>query len=162
MSDAYYRKNILGELSDAQTLPNAGSADSTNMVYVGNRTGGNLWIDVYANNAVEIATGQAFNIEFESYSADTASSAIAPFSTGNVGGTVANGDATLETTAHYYILHKTSADDECAFVAGDLMTQMAIPEDLLNALGHDYVQLKYTSDADESADKVDAFVYAKV
>jgi len=162
MANYLYGKNYVGSLAAAQTLPNATTDDSTNMVYVGGKTGGRLWIDVYANNAVEIATGQAFNIEFESYSADTASSAIAPFSTGNLGGRCKSGEATEETTAHYYILHKTDADDECAFVAGDLMTQMAIPEDLLHALGHTYVQLKYTSDADESADKIDAFVYSKV
>lgn len=161
MSNAYYGKQILGELSDAQTLPNATAADSTNMVYVGNRTGGRLWIEVYANTAITIATGQAFSIEFQSYSADTAASAISPFSKDNESGYVVNSGGTSEPDAHIYLLHKTSADGELAFSAGDLITQFAIPEDMLNALGHDYVQLVYTTDADESSEKVDAFVCVK-
>jgi hypothetical protein len=43
---AYYGKQIIGSLSDAQTLPDATSADSTNMVYVGKNTNGALWINV--------------------------------------------------------------------------------------------------------------------
>jgi hypothetical protein len=160
MADARYGKHIVGELSDSQTLPNATSADSTNMVYIGGQTGGQLWINVYAQNAVEIATGQAFNIELEGYSSDTAASATPPFSTANQGGV--NGvTGTAESDGHYYIFHKTSADGEAAFAAGDLITQCAIPEDLFRLLEYDYVQLKYTSDADESADIVDAFVWIK-
>jgi len=161
MANAYYGKNIVGELSDAQALPDATTDDSTEMVYVGNRTNGQLWINVYANTDITIATGQAFNIELEAYSSDTAASATAFFSSGNAHGECANGDGTDEADAHYYLLHKTSADGELAFSAGDLITQCAIPEDLLNAVGYDWVQLKYTTDADESSEKVDAFVWVK-
>ena len=160
----YYGKNIVGELplSDAQTLPDSTDDDSTNMVYVGNPTNGQLWINVYANTAITIATGAVFNIELESYSdGDTPASAIAPFTKDNAHGEIANGDGTAETDAHIYLLHKTSADTELAFSAGDLITQCAIPEDMLNAIGHTYVQLKYETDADESSEKVDAFVWVK-
>jgi len=152
----------LASLSAAQTLPNAGGVDSTNMGYIGlGNTGGRIWLDVYANTAITIATGQAFSIEFQSYSSDTAASAIPPFSTANAGGK-AGATGTAESDAHYYIMHKTSDDGELAFSAGDLMTQMAIPEDLLRLLSHDYVQLRYLTDADEHTEKVDAFIYAKV
>ncbi len=161
MANAYYGITPIAELSDAQALPNATSADSTNMAYVGTPTNGNLWINVYANTDITIATGQAFNIELESYSADTAASAIPPYSKDNYAGNVTAGDATAESDAHCYLLHKTSADGELAFSAGDLIAQIAVPEDLLNALGHEYVQLKYTTDADESSEKVDAFLYNK-
>lgn len=151
MSNAYYGKRILGELSDAQTLPNATSADSTNMVYIGGHTNGGVAIYVYANNAVEIATGQAFNIELEFYTSDTAASAVAPFSYDNSGTQTA-------VPGHYYIYHKTSDDDAAAWAAGELITMCVIPEELIALMNYDYVQLKYTTDADESADKVDAFV----
>src|SRR6056297_82752 len=137
---------IHGTLSDDQTLPNAQSEDSDNMVNIVGPTKGNLWIDVYAGTDITTATGQAFNIELEGYTADTAASATPPFS---------------DTDAHYYLLHKTSADGELAFDEGDLITQCAVPEDLLDAQSYDYIQLKYTTDADESSEKVDAFVYWK-
>ena len=152
---------IVGDLSDAQTLPNATSVDSTNIVNIVGATKGNMWIDVYANTAISIATGQAFSIELEGYTADTAASATPPFSVDNYGGNVARGSGTAESDAHMYLLHKTSADGELAFSAGDLIAQCAIPEDLFRALAYDYVQLKYTTDANESSEKVDAFVYVK-
>ena len=160
MADARYGKTIIGELSDAQTLPDGTAVDSTNMVFVGGPTGGQLWINVYAETAVVIATAQAFSIELQSYSADTAASAISPFSTSNKGG-IPQATGTSEPDAHYYLLYKTSADNELAFAAGDLITQCAIPEDMLRLLSHDYVQLVYTTDATETSETVTAFVWIK-
>lgn len=160
MANAYYGKEILGELSDAQTLPNATSVDSTNMVYIGPRTNGKLWIGVYANTAISIATGQAFYIELEGYSSDTAASATSPFSTANKAGYPGT-SGTGETDAHYYLLHKTSADGQLDFSAGSLITQCAIPDELFDLLSYTYVQLKYTTDANESSECVDAFVYTR-
>lgn len=160
MADARYGKVIVGELSDAQTLPDSTSEDSTNMVYIGGPTAGQLWINVYANTAITIATAQAFNIELEGYSSDTAASATPPFTKTNSGG-IPQASGTAENDAHYYLLHKTSADGELAFDAGDLITQCAIPEDLMRLKSYDYVQLKYTTDANESSEKVDAFVWVK-
>ena len=161
MANSYYGKTPLGELSDAQALPNATAVDSTNMVYVGGKTGGSLWINVYANTTIVIATAQAFSIEFQSFSTDTAASAISPFSTANKGG-IYQATGTSEDEAHIYLLHKTSTEGELNFAAGDLMCSFGIPEDMLRLLSHDYVQLVYTTDADESAaEKVDAFVWVK-
>lgn len=155
MANAYYGKSILGELSDAQTLPNNDSVDSTNMVNIAKTTNGGLAISVYANNAVEIATGQAFSIEVEFYTSDTAASAVSPFSYDNSGTQTA-------VPGHYYIYDKTSDDDAAAWAAGELITQFIIPQELTDLMGYDWVQLKYTTDADESADKVDAFVHALI
>jgi hypothetical protein len=130
------------------------------MVYIGGQTGGKLWIDVYANGTVAIATAQAFYIELQGYSSDTAASATAPFSNANQGG-IEGASGTAHSVAHMYLLHKTSADDAIAFSAGDLMAQIAIPEDMFRLLGYDYVQLRYETDANESSEKVDAFVYVK-
>jgi len=153
---------IVKVLSDAQTLPSATSVDSTNMVEVGLATKGNLWINVYANTDITIATGQAFNIELEGYTADTAASATPPFSVDNGGmATSVNGGGTAESDAHFYLLHKTSADGELAFSAGDLITQIAVPEDLFRALSYDFAQLKYTTDVNESSEKVDAIAFYK-
>jgi len=154
--------SIVGILSDAQTLPNATAVDSTNMVDITGPTKGNMWINVYANTAITIATGQAFNIELEGFTADTAASATPPFSKDNSElFSSVDGGGTAESDAHFYLIHKTSADGELAFSAGDLVTQVCIPEDLFRALSYDFVQLKYTTDADESSEKVDAFVFYK-
>ena len=161
MANAYYGKQIIGELSDAQALPNATSVDSTNMVEIVGATGGQLWINVYANTAISIATGQLFYIELQGFSADTAASATSPFSTANNGG-INPASGTLEDEAHYWLLHKTSGDGQLDFAAGDLVTQCAIPEDMFRLLSYDFVQLRYETDADESStEKVDAFVWIK-
>ena len=153
---------IVKVMSDAQTLPNAGSVDCTNMLETVGSTKGNLWIDVYANTDISIATAQAFSIEFQSFSADTAASAIPPFSVDNLGmNPSTKGIGTAESDAHMYLLHKTSADGALAFSAGDLITQMAVPEDLMKALSHDFCQLVYLTDASEIAEKVDTIAYYK-
>ena len=105
MANAYYGKTILGELSDAQAFPNAAAVDSTNMIYVGGKTGGSLWINVYANTAITIATGQAFNIEFQSYSADTAASATSFITSSNGGATTsfATGTTLANATVTHYL-----------------------------------------------------------
>ena len=160
MSNTYYGKVIVGELSDAQSLPNAGGADSTNMVGIAGATGGQQWISVYANTAISIATGQAFSIELQGFTSDTAASATSPFSTSNGSGRN-HATGTLEDNAHYYLLHKTSADAQLDFAKGDLVAQCAIPEDMFRLLGYDFVQLRYLTDADESSEKVDALVWVK-
>ena len=155
-----YGKNIVDVmLSDSQILPNATSVDSTNMAYVGGPTGGKLRIAVYAAEAIAIADGQAFNIELQTFSSDTAASAISPFSNANDGAQAAGGSGTSHDVAHMYLLHKTTADDAIAFTAGDLMVDIGLPEPMMALLGHDYVQLVYTTDANESSETVDAFIY---
>lgn len=152
-----YGKVPIGTFSDGQALPNATVADSTNMVNIGGQSNGALMVSVYANTAISIATGQAFYIELQAYSSDTAASATSPFSTSNSGLT-----GTLEDNAHMYLLHKTSADDQLDFAAGDLICQIGVPSEWLNKLSYDYIQLVYTTDADESSEKVDAFVHGIV
>ena len=156
MANAYYGKQILAEISDAQTLPNGTSVDSTNMVYVDGSTNGGLMISVYANNDITIATGALFNIEVETYSADTAASARPPFTFT----TSSPATKAFQANCHLYILHKTSADGELAFNAGDLMCQYVIPPDQMWT--DTYIQLKYTTDGSEQTEKVDAFISAIV
>ena len=158
-----YGKEVLGWLSDNQTLPaNATPVKSTNMVNIVGRTNGALWINVYAQTAFEIVTTATFSIELKGFTSDVVASAIEPFSKDNKAGEIATGGGTSQPEAHYYLLHRTAGDAELTFSAGDLITQCAIPEDMFNALGYDYACLYYTSSADESADLVTAFVYAKL
>lgn len=156
-----YGKIIVGDMiSDAQTLPSSTSEDSDNMVNVGGQLDGRLWIDVYAGTAISIATGQILYIELQGFTADTAASATSPFTVTNQGG-INGASGTLEDNAHIYLLHKTSSDAQLDFDAGDLMCQMAIPEDMFRLLSYDFVQLRYETDANESSETVDAFVYVK-
>ncbi len=139
---------VVGVLSDAQALPNATSEYSTNMVDIKGKTGGKLMLAVYANTAVEIITTAAFNIELLGYTVDVEGSATAPFSSAGA----------LEP-AHFYPLHKTSADGEIAWLAGELITEIPVPENLLELMEYDFINLAYTASADESANLVDAFLY---
>lgn len=132
-------------LCDGMTLPNAGSKDSDAIRWVGDQSGV-AEIRVYARTDIAIAAGAKFVIELECYSDDTAASAAPPFT--NSSGWVDD--------AHFHLLYKDSSDDALSFAAGDLITAMAIPQGLLR--NRDWVQLRFTTDADESAESVDAFV----
>ena len=156
MANSYYGKQVLAELSDAQTLPSSTTVDSTKMALIGASTDGGLVISVYAHTDISIATGQAFSIEVETYNADTAASARPPFTFS----TSSPATYVFQANCHYYILHKTSADGALTFQAGDLITQYILGPDQLWT--DTYIQLKYTTDADESTESVDAFVHALI
>ena len=129
-------------LCDAQALPDTTSGDSTNMVDVGVGAGNTAWLYVYANNDVEIASDQAFAMELQCFTADTAASAVSPIDDG-----------------HVELLTKTAADGEMAFAAGDLIGCWGLSPEMLGTSR--WVQLLFTTDADESDDDVDAFVVFK-
>ena len=163
MANAYHGKIIVGELSDAQDLPSTTSVDSDAMVFIGECTNAGLWIDVYANTAITIANTFVLHIGLQGFTADTAASATSPHSIANAGCKPhATGTVLTEGTAHYYIMHMTAGTAGVTWAAGDLITQCAIPEDMFRALSYDYVQLFYTTTANESSELVDAFVYTKV
>jgi len=128
-------------LSDGQALPNNTAADSTNMVKVGGPTGGKTSILVYAATDIDVLTGKVASIELQAFTSDTAASAVSPI-----------------TAAHVYGLHKTAADAAIDLAAGDLVTEIAIPDRLLNENSYTWVQLVYATDDDLSAMKVNAFV----
>lgn len=153
-----YGKEIIGDiLSDGQALPNATSADSTNMVYIGRNTGGRLAISVYARTDISIATAQAFNIELEVFTADTAASAVNPHSEKTT-----TPNDTANPDCHLYLVHKTSADGVLTWSAGDMIAQFVIPGEWFDLVNYDWLQLKYTTDADESSETVDAFMHAVI
>jgi len=157
-----YGKEVLGMLSEEQTLPGDGTpVASSAMCYIAGPALGKLWIDVYAATDIEIASGNLLYIEIRGFTSDDTSSATVPYTINNQGG-IFGASGTLETDAHYYLLCKTSATTALNFSSGDLITQGAIPEDMFRLLSYDYVELLYTVDTSEAAEKVTAFVYSKI
>ena len=155
------RPNIVGWLSDNQTLPNATSEDSTAMVEIGGPTNGQLMLSIFANTAISVATAQAFSIELQGFTADTAASADSFYSEDNLGG-INQATGTINAEGHHYLIYKTSADAQLDFSAGDLIWECALPDTMLNLISYDFVQVVYVTDADESSETVDAFIWAKV
>ena len=147
-------------LSDAQTLPaSSGAEDSTNMAYVGGPTGGKLRCRIHACSAIAIADAQSFIIELQTFSADTAASAISPFSNANDGGQAPGGSGTSHDVAHFYPFYMSDTEGAVAFTAGDLIIDFGLPEENMALLGHKYVQLVYNVTANEGSETVDAFIY---
>ena len=154
-----YGKQVITMLSDGQDLPNNTSVDSDSMAYVGGTTNGSLAISVYANTAISIADTKVFKIDLQGYTSDTAASATSPFSSSNSGLT---GTALANATAPYTIFDGLASGGAMAFSKGDLITQVVLPQELLDKLSYDWVQLVYTTTADESSELVDAFLHPLV
>ena len=128
-------------LSEDQALPNNTSADSTNMVKVGGKTGQKLSILVYATTDIDVLSAKVASIELQAFTADTAASAVSP---------IAN--------AHVYGLHKTADDGAIDLASGDLVCEIPIPETLFAENDYTWVQLVYSTDDNLSTMKVNAFV----
>jgi len=116
-------------LSAAQTLPNNTSVDSTNTVMYGGNTAGKIKIVVKAASAVAIANGQYLTI-------------VASY------GATSSPTDTLDKT----LLHKGNV----SYAAGETICEEIIPDSLPDT--YKYVKLTYTTTADESTEKVNAFV----
>ena len=155
------RPNIVGWLSDNQALPNTTSADSTNMVEIGGTTNGLLMISVFANTAISIADTKALTITFEAYSSDTAASAVFPASYNNSGGINQASGTALANGAGVMSFTFTASGGAMAWAAGDLIVEFAVPDTMCRLLEYDFVQLKYTTTANESSETVDAIVWAR-
>jgi len=152
-----YGKQIITMLSDGQALPSSTSVDSDSMAYIGGSTNGSLAISVYAKTAISIANTKVFKIDVQGYTSDTGTSATSPFSSSNTG---PSGTLLANATAPYTIFDGLASGGAMAFGAGDLITQFIIPQELFDKLGYDWIQLVYTTTADESSETVDAFLHA--
>lgn len=120
-------------LSSAQALPNTNSADSTNVVDYGGNSGGLAKIVVKANTNIAIANGKALTI------------------TASYGST-----STPADTLDKVLFTKTAGDDGFAYTAGDTIVEEIIPDSLPD--NYCFLKLTYTTTADESSEKVDAYV----
>ena len=146
------------QLSAAVELGWAGAtADTTVMFNIAGQTNGRLWIYVYANTNITIDSGEYWYIEFQAFTADTAASADSPYSTTNAGGVI-GASGTSNNEAHYYLLHKTSADGALAFIAGDLIAEFGIPDTMCRLVGYDWVQLTNITDAADDNSSIDVLV----
>ncbi len=136
----------------------AGTIDTASMFNSVGETMGSLWIEVYAKTAISIASGEYWYIEFQAYSADTAASAVGPFTNANKGGVI-GASGTVENDAHQYLLHKTSADGALSFSLGDLICEFGIPDKMLRLKGYPYVQVTNITDKSSgSSETIDVLV----
>lgn len=120
-------------LSSAQALPNNTSADSTNVVDYGGNSGGLAKIVVKANTDINIANGKALTI------------------TASYGST-----STPTDTLDKVLFTKTAAAAGFSYAAGDTIVEEIIPDSLPD--NYRFLKLTYTTTANESTEKVDAYV----
>lgn len=120
-------------LSSAQALPNNTDADSTNVVDYGGNSGGLAKIVVKANTDINIANGKALTI------------------TASYGST-----STPTDTLDKVIFTKTAPALGFSYAAGDTIVEEIIPDSLPD--NYRFLKLTYTTTANESTEKVDAYV----
>ncbi len=120
-------------LSKAQALPNASSVDSTNVVKYGGNSGGLAKIVVKANTNIAVANTYALTI------------------TASYGST-----NTPTDTLDKVIFTKKAAADGFSYAAGDTIVEEIIPDSLPD--NYRFLKLTYTTTANESSEKVDAYV----
>ncbi len=120
-------------LSSAQALPNATDADSTNVVDYGGNSGGLAKIVVKANTDITVANTYALTI------------------TASYGST-----NTPTDTLDKVIFTKTAGLAGFSYSAGDTIVEEIIPDSLPD--NYRFLKLTYTTTANESSEKVDAYV----
>ena len=120
-------------LSSDQALPNATSGDSTNTVTLNNTKGNDLRVVVCAGSTtVELANSATLEIQ-------------------PVVGATDEPDVVLPS-----ILIKEGSQTTASWASGTPITEFIVPASLIGA--NRYLKLTYITSADESADKVDAFI----
>ena len=119
--------------SQAQTLPNNTSANSTNVVYFAGCRNGKLQVNVVAATDITIANTKVLTVNIE------------------------YGTTTTPATKLKDVLYtETAGVPTITYAAGDTICQYTIPAD--KAAAYDYCELVYTTTDDESSEKVDAFI----
>ncbi len=120
-------------LSSAQALPNNTAADSTNVVDFGGNSGGLAKIVVKANTNIAVANTYALTI-------------VASYGS----------TSTPTDTLDKVLFTKTAGADGFAYAAGDTIVEEIIPDSLPD--NYRFLKLTYTTTANESTEKVDAYV----
>ena len=120
-------------LSSAQALPNNTSADSTNVVDFGGNSGGLAKIVVKANTNIAVANTYKLTI-------------VASYGS----------TSTPTDTLDKVLFTKTAAAAGFSYAAGDTIVEEIIPDSLPD--NYRFLKLTYTTTADESSEKVDAYV----
>lgn len=119
--------------SEAQTLPNNTSVNSTNVVYFGGAKSGKLQVNVVAATAISIANNKVLTVNIEYGTTSTPTDKL-----------------------NDVIYTETAGVGKIAYAAGDTICQYTIPAD--KAAAYSYAELVYTTTDDESSEKVDAFI----
>jgi len=120
-------------LSSAQALPNATAADSTNVVDYGGNSGGLAKIVVKANTNIAVANTFALTI-------------VASYGS----------TSTPADTLDKVLFTKIAGEDGFSYAAGDTIVEEIIPDSLPD--NYRFLKLTYTTTANESTEKVDAYV----
>ncbi|NLA66527.1 MAG: hypothetical protein GX862_11580 [Leucobacter sp.] len=120
-------------LSSAQTLPSNTNVDSTNVVDYGGNSGGLAKIVVKANTDIEVAN--TFKL--------TIVASYGPTSTPT-------------DTLDKVLFTKTATGDGFSYAAGDTIVEEIIRDSLPD--NYRFLKLTYTTTANESTEKVDAYV----
>ena len=120
-------------LSSAQALPNNTAADSTNVVDFGGNSGGLAKIVVKANTNIAVANTYKLTI-------------VASYGS----------TSTPTDTLDKVIFTKTAAAAGFSYAAGDTIVEEIIPDSLPD--NYRFLKLTYTTTANESNEKVDAYV----
>ncbi|HOE75696.1 MAG TPA: hypothetical protein PLK07_03780 [Rectinema sp.] len=120
-------------LSSAQALPNNTAADSTNVVDFGGNSGGLAKIVVKANTNIAVANTYKLTI-------------VASYGS----------TSTPTDTLDKVIFTKTAAAAGFSYAAGDTIVEEIIPDSLPD--NYRFLKLTYTTTANESTEKVDAYV----
>ena len=168
MANNYHGKTILGELMDDLTID---SVDSTQAVFVGKQTGGNLWVEIYCGTTpVVIEDDEVLEFYLQTCSSSTLGDHEAPITHDNAGGqpnatgTFAHAESNeIAADAGTYGLKFTAGSGTLTFASGDLIGEIAIPETMMRLAGHTYVQLKMIETENTGVTgTIDAFVVARV
>ena len=120
-------------LSSAQNLPNTDSVASTNVVDYGGNSGGLAKIVVKANTDIDIVDTKKLTIT-ASYGSDS----------------------TPADTLDKVLFTKTADAAGFSYAAGDTIVEEIIPDSLPD--NYRFLKLTYTTTADQSTEKVDAYV----
>ena len=120
-------------LSSAQALPNNTAADSTNVVDFGGNSGGLAKIVVKANTNIAVANTYKLTI-------------VASYGS----------TSTPTDTLDKVIFTKTALAAGFSYAAGDTIVEEIIPDSLPD--NYRFLKLTYTTTANESTEKVDAYV----
>jgi hypothetical protein len=125
------------QYQEAMALPNATTGYSNDFLWKG-ATGGKLRLLVIANTAISIATDKILCIEF-------------------MAGATANPTVNPKAETHTSFINHTTADGVLTYTAGEIMVDYVLPEGILVSTDL-YFRLLFTTDGDESAEKVDILV----
>lgn len=141
-------------ICEDMSLPNATNLTATNTVTLNARESGNLRVRIYAaSTTVEIA--DASTISFTPLFGNTAAAGgCLVRALGSM--VLTGGDVTLQDPGN---VTSTDNPNPLTWTSGTLIHEFTIPADLIGT--YKYMKLNIACSADESADKIEAYLFAE-